>query len=85
MNQKALFFEPKKCIGCRLCEQICTMTHFGITNSKKALIQIIRYHNEQIDRAIFCHSCKDAPCIEACSFDVLSKNPNTNAIEVNKE
>jgi len=42
MNQKVLVFEPKKCIGCRLCEQICTLTHFKVTNPKKSRIRIIR-------------------------------------------
>lgn len=85
MNQKVLVFEAKKCIGCRLCEQICTMTHFKVTNPKKSRIRIIRDDEKQLDQAIYCHFCVDAKCIEACEFDALSRDPNTNAIVVNEE
>lgn len=85
MKMKVLVFEPKKCIGCRLCEQICTMSHFEVTNPEKALIRVIRDHNKQLDLAIYCHSCSNAPCITACKFEALSKNHKTNAIEVNKD
>lgn len=42
MNRKVLVFEPKKCIGCRLCEQVCVMNHFKVTNPAKSRIRIIR-------------------------------------------
>ncbi|MFO7933160.1 MAG: TRCF domain-containing protein [Bacteroidales bacterium] len=48
MKKKVLVFEPKKCIGCRLCEQFCTMTHYGITNPSKSRIRIIRNHKKQM-------------------------------------
>jgi len=49
MTQKALVFESKKCIGCRLCEQICSMTHFQVTNPAKSRIRIFRNDREQVD------------------------------------
>lgn len=82
MKQKVLVYEPKKCIGCRLCEQICSMTHYGVSNPTKACIRIIRDHQAQMDIATYCHGCSDAPCITACNFDALSRDPNTNAILV---
>ncbi len=57
MKQKVLVFEPKKCIGCRLCELICSMTHFKVTNPTKSRIRIIRDDEMQLDRAIYCHFC----------------------------
>ena len=85
MNYKELKHYPKKCIGCRLCEQICTMTHFKVTNPSKALIRILRDDEKQLDSAIYCHTCQNAPCIEACQYDALSRNSNTNAINVDKD
>ena len=85
MKQKVLVFEPKKCIGCRLCEQICTMTHFKVTNPAKSRIRIIRNDETQLDIAIYCHSCLDPKCIKACNYEALSRDPKTNAILVNEE
>jgi len=85
MKFKELVYEPKKCIGCRLCELICTMTHYKITNPTKALIRIVRNDEKQLDMAIYCHTCVDSPCIKACQFNALSKNSKTNAIQIDKE
>ncbi|MHA1764184.1 MAG: 4Fe-4S dicluster domain-containing protein, partial [Promethearchaeota archaeon] len=85
MNRKVLVFEPKKCIGCRFCETICSMTHFNVTNPEKARIRIIREPKSQLDLAFYCHQCSKPPCIEACKFNALSINPDTHAIIVNQE
>ena len=85
MTQKVLVFEPSKCIGCRLCEQWCSFTHFEVTNPSKACIHISRNHEAQIDLATYCHQCTKAPCIQSCKFDALSKDKETGAIIVEKE
>ena len=85
MNHKVLVFEPKKCIGCRLCEQMCSFTHFQVINPAKSRIRIIRDDEKQLDSAIYCHSCVEAKCIEACEFDALSRDSDTNAILVSEE
>ena len=83
--RKVLVFESKKCIGCRSCEQICTMTHIGVTNPEKARIRIIRDHELQMDIGVYCHQCGDAPCVQACKFDALARDPKTHAIQVKEE
>ncbi|MHA1106944.1 MAG: 4Fe-4S dicluster domain-containing protein [Promethearchaeota archaeon] len=85
MTQKALVFESKKCIGCRLCEQICSMTHFQVTNPAKSRIRIFRNDREQVDWAVYCRSCPDPECIKACYYEALSRDPETNAIMVNED
>ena len=85
MNRKVLVFEPKKCIGCRLCEQVCVMNHFKVTNPAKSRIRIIRDDENQQDSVIYCHFCIDAKCIEACESEALSRDPETNAIIVSEE
>jgi Fe-S-cluster-containing hydrogenase component 2 len=85
MSQKLLVFEAKKCIGCRLCEQMCVMSHFKVSNPSKSRIRIIRDDEKQLDTAIYCHLCSDAKCIEACEFNVLSRDTETKAILVNEE
>jgi Fe-S-cluster-containing dehydrogenase component len=85
MTIKVLVFEPKKCVGCRLCEQICTLTHYGVSNPTKARIRIYRNDEQQLDLATYCHQCDDAPCIQACNFEALFRNNKTTAIEVDEE
>ncbi|TXT64686.1 MAG: NADH-dependent phenylglyoxylate dehydrogenase subunit beta [Promethearchaeota archaeon] len=85
MKKKVLVFEPKKCIGCRLCEGYCAMTHYGVNNPSKSRIRIIRNHKKQIDIAIYCHQCINPPCVEACKFNALSVDSETGAISVEEE
>lgn len=84
MKYKVLKFDPPKCIGCRLCEQICSISHYGILNPAKARIKIIRDHVAQLDRAQYCHCCPDSPCIQACSVNALSRDAQTRAILVDE-
>lgn len=83
--KKQLIFDPAKCIGCRLCEQWCVLSHFNTTNPKKARIRIHRAMDTQEESAEYCHQCENPPCIEACKFDALTQDPTTFQIIVNSE
>ncbi len=85
MSRKVLVFEPERCIGCRLCEGWCSITHDGVVNPARSRIRIIRNHAKQVDVAIYCHQCDNAPCIAACSFDALTRDEKTGAILVDSE
>jgi len=61
------------------------MKHHGVSNPEKSRIRIIRDHLSQLDLATYCHSCYNAPCIMACNFEALSKDPKTNAIVVDND
>ena len=85
MNQKVLVFEPTKCVGCKICETWCSVTHYNVNNPAKTCIKIIRDHEKLMDYGIICHQCVDAPCIKSCKFDALSKDVKTGAILVDKD
>lgn len=85
MNHNRLYFDSNKCVGCRLCEIVCSLSHAQVINPERARIRINRDHKNQVDNAIYCHQCENAPCIEACEYEALSRDPNTNAIIVEKD
>lgn len=85
MTYKRLFFKSSKCVGCRLCEITCSLSHYQVINPERARIRINRDHEKQLDDAIYCHQCENAPCIEACDYEALSRDCNTNAIIVENE
>ncbi|KJS86482.1 MAG: hypothetical protein JM58_06905, partial [Peptococcaceae bacterium BICA1-8] len=84
---KVLLADAKKCVGCRICEQWCSMSHFQIGNPKKSRITVMRSHVDYMDYPLVCRQCADALCIEACPTKVsaLSKDENTGAIKVDEE
>lgn len=85
MSRKVLIAESKKCVGCRICEQWCSLTHFGTINPGKSRIKITRLENKGINIPTICTQCSKAACIEACPTEALSKDPKTGAIKLEKE
>ncbi len=81
---KVMAVIKERCIGCRICEQWCTMHHeeAGVNLSR---IHIQRLHQKYTNLPLVCHQCEDVPCINNCKFNALSRDPLTGAILVNTE
>ena len=58
--------DPEKCVGCRICEYICSLRKEGVFNPTKSRIRVIRIYNPLINMAIACRKCDDPPCVKAC-------------------
>ena len=83
---KVITAEPKKCTGCKICEQWCTISHYNVMNPKKSRISVTRSHDDLMNYPVTCHQCADAPCIAACptKISALSRDVNTGAIIVDE-
>lgn len=76
--------EYKNCSGCRRCEVACSLFHEDRIWPEASRVRVFML----VPGAEFphlCAQCIDYPCVEACSFDALSVNSATRAVEVNKE
>jgi len=84
---KVLIANPNKCVGCRICEQWCSMRHFKVGNPDKSRITVIRSHEKYMDYPMACRQCEEKHCIIACPTKVkaLSVNEETGAIKVDEE
>ncbi len=76
--------DATKCIGCQLCEYICSYTKTGEYNSYRSRIRTVRV-DEILITAVACRTCEDAPCVIACTRDALSQDPETGIIHVDAE
>ncbi|KJS21545.1 MAG: hypothetical protein VR72_09955 [Clostridiaceae bacterium BRH_c20a] len=66
-----IIYDRKECIGCQICEIVCSMEHTGRINPKKSRI---RYHDElpQIGKVEFCRQCLAKACVEVCPTHAIS-------------
>jgi anaerobic carbon-monoxide dehydrogenase iron sulfur subunit len=66
-------FKQEVCIGCRVCETICSMEHFKEINNSKARI---RYRDDwpRIGEVLLCRQCPQRLCIKACPEEALLLN-----------
>lgn len=73
--------DPEKCIGCQLCEYICSYTKTGEYNTYRSRIRTVRV-DEVLITAIACRTCEDAPCVIACTRDAMRQDPETGLISI---
>ena len=73
--------DPELCIGCQLCEYICSYTKTSEYNSYRSRIRTVRV-DEVLITAIACRTCEGAPCVVACPQDALSQDPASGLIRI---
>ena len=72
---KKLTVIPEQCSGCRLCELVCAIKHFGVCNPKKSAIRVlITYPHPVIRMPIVCSQCKVLTCAQVCPVDALRRS-----------
>lgn len=68
-----MYADPTVCVGCRICEVICSFHWEKTLNPKKARNRVRRV-NPGLDVVVACRNCDQAWCIEACPEDALYRN-----------
>lgn len=84
MSKKFLIIDPEKCTGCRQCEIVCSVKHVGVSNPGRSSIYVIKRNNEDFYIPVHCQHCEDAPCIELCPREAISRDEKLNMVMVNK-
>ena len=75
----------RKCVGCRICEEICSWIHLGRVQPSKSRIKIKRIHSEYKNIPTVCRQCAKAPCIDACPVGAIHRNSKTNAVIIDEK
>jgi len=83
-ERKFVSADPEKCVGCQVCEYICSLTKEGAFNPLKSRIRVVRI-NQLINLAVTCRLCEDPPCVAACPRDALTQSEETGLIMVDED
>ncbi len=76
--------DDDKCVGCVICEYVCSFEKEKVFNPLKSRIRSIRI-DQTFNTAVTCKACKDAPCITACEQKAIIQSTETGAILVDEE
>lgn len=76
--------DPSKCVGCCVCEYICSMEHEEAYNPTKSRIRVVRL-NPFVNVAIACRLCQDPLCLAACPREALVQSEENGVIIVDEE
>jgi len=71
---KVLMIDYEKCTGCRLCEQVCSVKHEGVSNPARSRIRVVKWEEEGLYIPMVCQQCEPAPCIYACPTKSRSRD-----------
>jgi len=67
-----LILNPELCVGCRICETICSFVKYRKIQPSKARIKVVNKWHLGISMPVVCLNCPDAPCVKACPTGSLS-------------
>lgn len=76
---------PSQCTGCRMCELVCSFTHYKIFNPSLSRIKVVTQESELIDFPIICRQCQDPTCKEVCPTQAISRDNHLGVNRINNE
>ncbi|MHA1311959.1 MAG: 4Fe-4S dicluster domain-containing protein [Candidatus Helarchaeota archaeon] len=74
-----LTVDIEKCIGCKLCEVVCSLYHGDEVNPMKSGIEVIEV-KEAVNVPIYCFQCDDAVCMQVCTVGAISRDETGRVI-----
>jgi carbon-monoxide dehydrogenase iron sulfur subunit len=73
------------CVGCKLCELICSLHHEGAFHPFLSRIQVVRDPFAGRNVPTVCVQCRHPACVDACPEDAIRVNPLTGAVVIREE
>jgi Fe-S-cluster-containing dehydrogenase component len=78
---KILAVDPRRCVGCEICESVCSMVHDNEFNPINSRIQRVRIE-PVVNNAMNCQICYEPDCVKGCQIRALSKDADTGRINI---
>ena len=71
---KKLVVVPERCSGCRTCELVCSIKHFGVVNPKKSAIRVmVVYPHPVVRMPVVCSQCRIPKCADSCPVNAITR------------
>ena len=76
---------PEVCQGCRVCEAVCSLNHFGAVSPSGTGIRVEEKEQLGTFNLFVCQQCFDLPCADVCPQNAIARNSYSGAVEVGEE
>lgn len=81
VRHKFVTSDPDKCVGCRICEYVCSMEKNKSFNPTRSRIRMVRIY-PNTNASLTCRLCENAPCVIACPRKALVQSEENGVIMV---
>jgi len=75
---------PSQCTGCRICELVCSFSHYTIFNPSLSRIKVTTEESALIDFPSTCRHCAEPTCMSVCPTEAISRK-SEGVNRINKE
>jgi carbon-monoxide dehydrogenase iron sulfur subunit len=83
-KHKFVSLDINKCVGCRICEYVCSLEKNKSFNPTRSRIRMLRIY-PHTNAALNCRLCEDAPCVSACPRKALTQSEKNGVIIVDDD
>jgi anaerobic carbon-monoxide dehydrogenase iron sulfur subunit len=83
-KHKFVNLDIDKCVGCRVCEYVCSLEKNKSFNPTRSRIRMLRIY-PHTNAALNCRLCEDTPCVSACPRKALTQSEENGVIIVNDD
>lgn len=70
------------CQGCRACEAVCSLKHYGEVNPSATGVKIIEKQELGKFHQTLCQQCIDMPCAAPCPVNAIQRDGFTGAVVI---
>ena len=82
---KILLVDANKCVGCRVCELVCSAKHFKTFKRSLSGISCIKFDEVSRDIPVVCQQCEKPACEIVCSAGAIYRDEELGALIVDYE
>lgn len=80
--KKVVIANADLCIGCRMCEAVCSLVHYGAIGISHARLKVTRYDHAAFFSPVVCMQCENPYCASVCPSQAISMDEETGAVKV---
>jgi len=75
---------PEGCTGCRECEMVCSLYHFGECNPELSAVHVVRNEGQGLAEPVplVCQQCHEPACVDACPAEAIAKAQQSGLVMV---
>jgi len=85
-SSRTIIVDADKCTGCKVCELVCSMKHYGEYNPKKSFIRVLMNKEAHVNIPVLEMNCDFCgTCVHWCPANALSIAKTGDAISMRKD